>query len=150
MILQKDIFEAATNAFAEHHPKFPWPKKHELEDQTDDFKRAFLAFSTDINAMHNAAKEHILETKQEYVDLAGARLDTIYELRDKNDSLSSRAVFGWILAIVFLLTTIGFATGKIEVSRVCVSNPEEYNFRFTDSVVVYDVFGNKEVKPICD
>lgn len=41
MITKERLFEAITDRFAEHHPKFPWPKKNGLEEQSPEFIRAF-------------------------------------------------------------------------------------------------------------
>ena len=70
MITQHDIFEAAQEAFSQYHPKFPWPKKNGLEDQSDQFKRAFLALCTSINVFHDKEVNSVLRTKQEFIDLA--------------------------------------------------------------------------------
>lgn len=124
MIEQKAIFESAQTAFEAHHPKFPWPKKHSLEDQTDDFKKAFLVFSTDINAMAdrdikilvdevNAIRSRMVEEMNEASSardkarIARNRADDAQELMTsfKNQShiaWCTVAVLGFILVLTFL------------------------------------------------
>lgn len=122
MIEQKAIYEAAQTAFEAHHPKFPFPKKNNLDEQTDDFKRAFLAFSADINAMHDremnsvnsevtAAREVIVQkinevsTARENARVANRRADKV---ESKLFSAQASAFIGWTAAVVLGIALIVF------------------------------------------
>lgn len=102
MITQKFIYEAAQRAFGEHHRKFPWPKKHELEDQSDQFKKAFLVLCTDINAEHEAEKSRIVSDRDQFSELAATRYKTIVALRDKIESKNTKLAFAWLIIGVLI------------------------------------------------
>ncbi len=153
MITQDFIYKAAQAAFSKAHPRFPWPKKHELEDQSDEFKRAFLMLCADINAEHEKEIENRLRLRDEIIadwkNKAEARFVEMTKQRDKNDSLKLKAFLGWLLAIILLSVSIASLTGHVKLTKVCVENPEDFNFRFTDSVAVFDEYGNKVLTPVC-
>jgi|TARA_R110000850_G_scaffold115010_2_gene229977 hypothetical protein len=158
MIEQKAIFEAAQTAFKDHHPKFPFPKKNNLDEQTNDFKRAFMAFSVYINAMHERKIQSIAtrnvslnKEARDYYDLASEWKGQVEEAIDERDSARTSRNIAIFISMLFigLFALIIFLGFKLDG---CVSQAEaaEFDFRFTDSVVAYDVFGNKEVTPVCD
>lgn len=110
MIEQKAIYEAAQTAFASECPKFPFPKKHNLEEQTDEFKRAFLHLSTEINAMHKRELEEQLTDADRQHDQAlhDAKIEArnieakyycgfIDERDRKIQSLRNKNVFAWLI-----------------------------------------------------
>lgn len=101
MITQQDIYQAAQAAFKQYHPKFPWPKKHGLEDQEDSFKRAFLALCAEINIFHDKEKKAILRSKEEFIDLASRRYSRIMELEDTVSKKNSKIFF-----LIFLLGAV--------------------------------------------
>lgn len=122
MIEQKAIFEAAQTAFEAHHPKFPFPKKHNLDEQTEEFKKAFLVFSTDINAMCdrdikilvdevNAVRSRMVEemnagsNARENARIANRRAE---KAEARTASANTSATVGWCLAAVssFVLTLV--------------------------------------------
>ena len=157
MIEQKAIYEAAQTAFSNEHPKFPWPKRHDLEDQTDDFKRAFLHLSTEINAMHEREIESIARRNNELGD-------KLFESEQKNTNNSYKydvmkterdaAKTTRNLALIFatvVIATVGFMVYLGVQIEKCVpqEKAEQFDFRFENSVVAYDMFGNKAIKPIC-
>jgi hypothetical protein len=114
MLEQLAIYELAQGSFKEHHPKFPFPKKHNLNEQTDDFKRAFLAMCVGVNAMHE--REMNILTKE--LGLARAvinnKINSNSLLRDSRNDETSRAdtaeerlsnmtvgsVLGWVVVTI--------------------------------------------------
>lgn len=149
MITQNFIYKAAQRAFEENHPKFPWPKKHELEDQTDGFKRAILMLSADINAEHERHLLGVKANRDSYRDSAIEANNRTLEARKIADSHRVSRNIAWLMAFVLFVIMLGFATGSIAITKKCVDDSENYSFRFTDSVVTYDKYGQRELKPVC-
>jgi hypothetical protein len=59
MIIEKNaLYQNLQDAFSTHHPKFPWPKRHDLIDQTEEFKNAFDQF---YNSVNEAVRSEIIE-----------------------------------------------------------------------------------------
>jgi len=119
MIEQKAIFEAAQTAFEAHHPKFPFPKKNNLDEQTDQFKKAFLVFSTDINAMHDKVLSAMVINNREEKDVLLNRVQTWRDeahTHNKKAEAAEAALFGaqsmafigWVAAIVLGIALIAF------------------------------------------
>lgn len=109
MITQDFIYKAAQRAFGEHHPKFPWPKKHDLDDQSDQFKRAFLEFSADINAEHESfvkdREERLGNVADVWKEKAFERFDTIEKVRNQLYSAQAMAFVAWC-AVAILVAAI--------------------------------------------
>lgn len=122
MIEEKAIFEAAQTAFADEHPKFPWPKKHNLADQTDAFKRAHLKFAAEINAMHeseinllvgevNAFRERLTteinaaSSARENARVAARRAD---KLEEKIEGKNGQLVVAWVAVAILVVALIAF------------------------------------------
>jgi hypothetical protein len=62
MIIQKNaLYQSLQSAFSTHHPKFPFPKRHDLEDQTEDFQAAFDQFTNEVN---EAVRSEIISHKE--------------------------------------------------------------------------------------
>ncbi len=101
MITQQDIYQAAQAAFKQYHPKFPWPKKHGLEDQEDSFKRAFLALCAEINIFHDNEKKRCINDAKEFLYLASKRYSRIMELEDTVSKKNSKIFF-----LIFLLGVV--------------------------------------------
>lgn len=51
MIEKNALYESLQSAFSTNHPKFPWPKRHDLVDQTPEFQEAFDQFANETNEM---------------------------------------------------------------------------------------------------
>jgi len=79
------------SAFSEHHPKFPWPKRHDLIDQTPEFQKAFDEFC---DYVEQTTRELVIDHKQieidHYVDIIKAKDELIRKKRNG-------AIFPWFL-----------------------------------------------------
>lgn len=107
MITQQDIYEAAQKSFAQFHPKFPWPKKLGLEDQSDSFKRAFLALCAEINVFHDNEKKRCINDAKEFADIAAERYTRITELNTELASArSTKSFLAFVLGIAVIVIAV--------------------------------------------
>jgi len=73
MIIEKNaLYQSLQSAFSTHHKRFPWPKRHDLEDQTEAFQAAFSQFSKETNEM---VRSEIIEQRKIEVDHYRKQLD---------------------------------------------------------------------------
>lgn len=80
MIIEiKALYEAMQTSFSQYHPKFPWPKRHDLEDQTDDFKNAFLDFAQYVDDTIRAEVLDRARIEKEHYEEKLSILQTRYE-----------------------------------------------------------------------
>lgn len=114
MLEQNFIYEALQIAFSKEHPKFPWPKKHSLQKQNKQFKKAFLHFVTEVNAYHEREVKSMVEELNAYRTRLTEEINAGASARDKariqknraedaEDSLLSmrtNATLGWCVAAV--------------------------------------------------
>lgn len=141
MITQEFIYKAAQSAFATAHPKFPWPKKHDLEDQSDEFKRAFLILCADINAEHERHTTPLRESKAGYRDAAVKADAEVDRLEAKLSSKGRKLAFAWLIIGVLIG---GAAVWYMNQTPTCL---EESKLQRGDMYMSYnDVYvGFKEV-----
>jgi hypothetical protein len=92
MIIEKNaLYQNLQTAFSTHHPKFPWPKRHDLEDQTVEFQAAFNEFSRKVNA---AVRDEVIEHKEVERDY----YVKIIEKKDREISNAKTAlIYPWLL-----------------------------------------------------
>lgn len=116
MIEQKAIYEAAQTAFEAHHPKFPWPKKHNLDEQTDEFKKAFLVFSTDINAMHDKEMQSLVLETNAFRDRLTVEINAASTARENARVANRRAEkFEARLASANTSATLGWCVAALAI-----------------------------------
>lgn len=94
-MIKEQLYRVTQEAFKQHYPKFPWPKKHELEDQDERFQKTFHKIYQKVDeAIYNYGCEVRRRTENEmYKKL---EIDLEYEKRPLK-----RAI--WILSIVALI-----------------------------------------------
>lgn len=132
MITQQDIYEAAQAAFKQYHPKFPWPKKHGLEDQEDSFKRAFLALCASINILHDEEKKRLVKDCTEFSDIASERYSKIVELKTELKSTRSAKRFLAFLLGVSVIVIAVLAHNLNNTAPDCIA---EKNLTTNDAYV---------------
>lgn len=122
--MKKEIlFNAATVAFSQNHPKFPWPKKNGLEEQSDEFKLAF-------NALHEALEYELKEAKDEmYENLLTraeeSKKDCIKENKTLKKKLKAVARRAFIVNILLALI-VGFIFFSVTQAD-CIPGPMSPN-----------------------
>jgi hypothetical protein len=107
MIIEKNaLYQILQSAFSSHHPKFPWPKRHDLEDQTIPFQVAFSEFSMKVN---EAARAEIIAHKEIERDY----YVKIIEKKDREINNAKNAVIlPWLIVGVMIGAFIlGFVVG---------------------------------------
>ena len=98
MIISKfHLFEIMQSAFSNHHPKFPFPKRQDLVDQTPEFQAAFEEFSAHVQAI---AEEELIEGRK--IEIRHAEKNTL-RLEQQ-----LKTAHRWNLATAVLLGAIVF------------------------------------------
>lgn len=102
MIIEKNaLYQSLQSAFSTHHPKFPFPKRHDLENQTPDFQAAFDQFTREVN---EAVRSEIISHKE--IERDHYR-DQITDLK-----IELKAARGW-KTLYFL--TVGLCVGAFVI-----------------------------------
>lgn len=96
MIIEKNaLYQSLQSAFSTHHPKFPFPKRHDLEDQTEDFQAAFDQFTKEVN---EAVRSEIISHKEIERDF--------YEPQIRAGNREIRNARRWNIVLAFILGAI--------------------------------------------
>lgn len=101
MIHQQNIYKTLQNAFQAEHPGFTFPK-HELEDQSEKFRRAILHASVGINVLHENELAPQKELVQKYRSLSETRFSQYLRDQDIIKDLKVTLFFSWC---IFLIVT---------------------------------------------
>lgn len=107
MIIEKNaLYQALQSAFSTHHKRFPWPKRHDLEDQTEKFQAAFDEFSDYVN---ETVRAEIIEQRKIEVDHYTKRIESLRaELKTATSwNIFFMFVFGLCIGAFALGFTIG-------------------------------------------
>jgi hypothetical protein len=114
MYTQEDVFAKLTVAFSKCHPKFPWPKKHGLADQNEEFRLAIADITAKVN---EEIKEEIIAQRKIEVNYYSPKvIELSQEVVDKKSMIV-------ILSTVIGIMAVGYIATFFLMFGVCEQGP---------------------------
>lgn len=98
------------SAFSTHHPKFPWPKSHDLVDQTPEFQQAFTEFANEVQAYCNIEAIEAAKIEQRYYQDEITRLES-----DLSEARRWNIFYLFTIGLAVGAFIIGFIVGEVQV-----------------------------------
>lgn len=93
-MIKKDVlYSAMQHSFRTHNPKFPFPKKHDLDDQTSEFQAAFNEIHEFVNTQEEAGVNEAVAAHESVCDRR-------VRSAQSNDGFMSGFIIGGIAAAV--------------------------------------------------